>query len=75
MNVTYVVETTSGCKWEMAAGVYVVNAKSKKEAQEIVEEGDRFGKQDFGVKERVSGVTRVDKRKKGIVFKQDPVIE
>jgi hypothetical protein len=69
MNATYIVETNGGGgKWEMAGGVYVVNAKSAKQAKGIVEPK-------LDSSESIDSVTRVDKRKKGILFSQHPVIE
>jgi hypothetical protein len=67
-NSTFIVSTETDNKYEVCPGLYVVNAKVKKDAQAAVEEL-------MGDDETVTGVVSVDMRKRGVVDYQEAMIE
>ena len=62
---TYIINTTTDDRWEICGGTYIVNAMTKKEAL-----GFRICPS-----ERVIECKKMDTVKKGLRFKQCPMVE
>lgn len=64
---TFIIQTTSNDKWEVAEGVCVIVANTEAEAREIYNISPKYGE--------IKKIIQVDTKKKGFVFEQGPVVE
>lgn len=69
MKKLFLVETTTGDKWELCPGFYLVMAENKDEAKKITEQNLRYGK--------ITSVLDVTKEMKTKTFKiiTSPIVE